>query len=75
MEVLIRTHDARRRDGSLVKVEEYRLMVDHSLLRNGSDWVPGPKRFVLETGEGLRRIDDATFQGERTGDILVLVGR
>ena len=44
--------------------------LDHSPLRNGTDWIPGPKRFALETGEGLRRVDEYTFQVVRTGEIL-----
>ena len=51
-------------------VNEYWQMVDHSPLRNGTDWLPGPKRFALENGEVLRRVDEFTFQVVRTGEML-----
>ena len=70
MEILTRTHRASRPGGAVVVVNEYWQMVDHSALRNGTDCLPGPKRFALETGEVLRRVDEYTFQVVRTGEIL-----
>jgi hypothetical protein len=70
MEILARTHRARRAGGAEVVLNEYWQMVDHSPRRNGTDWLPGPKRFALETSEGLRRVDEYTFQIVRTGEIL-----
>ena len=45
-------------------------MVDHSPRLNGTDWLPGPKRFALHSGEVLRRIGDYTFQIIDTGEIV-----
>lgn len=70
MEILARTHRATRPGGAEVIVHEYWQMVDHSPRRNGTDWLPGRKRFVLATGEDLRRVDEYTFQIVRTGEIL-----
>ena len=73
MEVVLRTRKARRPGGGEVTVVEYCQMVDHSPLRNGTDWVPGPRRYALESGQLLRKVDDATFQDQTTGDILIIV--
>ena len=70
MEILARSHPASRRDGSPVQVNEYWQMVDYSPRRNGTDWLPGPKRFALEDGDALRRVDEYTFQVVRTDEIL-----
>jgi hypothetical protein len=70
MEILSRTHRASRPGGTQVVVNEYWQMVDHSPRRNGTDWLPGPKRFALETGEVVRRVDEYTFQVVNTGEIL-----
>lgn len=70
MEILIHTHRARRPGGTEVVVHEYCRMVDHSPRRDGTDWLPGPKRFALATGEALRRIDEYTFQVIDTGEIV-----
>ena len=70
MEILTRTHRASRPGGAVVVVNEYWQMVDYSPRRNGTDWLPGPKRFALGTGEVLRRVDEYTFQVVRTGDTL-----
>lgn len=70
MEILIRTHRASRPGRTEVVVYEFCQMVDHSPRRNGTDWLPGPKRFVLQSGEALRRIDDYTFQIIDTGEIV-----
>ena len=70
MEILARTHRASRPGGTQVVVNEYWQMVDHSPRRNGTDWLPEPKRFALETGEVLRRVDEYTFQVIRTGEVL-----
>lgn len=37
-------------------------MVDHSPRQDGSDWLPGGKRFALTTGESVRRVDEIAFQ-------------
>jgi hypothetical protein len=70
MEILARTHRPSRPGGTAVVVHEYWQMVDYSPRRNGTDWLPGPKRFSLETGEDVRRVDEYTFQVVRTGEIL-----
>lgn len=72
VEILARTHRATRRGGAEAVIHEYWQMVDHSLLRNGTDWLPGPKRFALSSGASLRRIDEFTFQREDSGEILRL---
>ena len=59
-----------REHGTAVVVHEYWTMVDHSPLRNGAEWLPGPKRFALVSGEPVRRIDETTFQVLATGLIL-----
>lgn len=70
MEILARTHRATRPGGAEAVVNEYWQMVDHSPRRNGTDWLPGPKRFALATGEAVHRVDEYTFQVARTGEIL-----
>ena len=70
MELLIRTHQAKRPDGTPILVQEFWTMVDHSALRNGTDWLPGPKRFALSTGGAVRKIDETTFQIAATGQVL-----
>ena len=73
MEILARTHRASRPGGAEVVVNEYWQMVDYSPRRYGTDWLPGPKRFALESGEVLRLVDEFTFQVVRTGEILSTV--
>ena len=70
MEILVRTHRARRPGGTEVVIHEYCRMVDHSPRGNGTDWLPGPKRFAIQTGEPLRRVDESTFQVIATGEIV-----
>ena len=73
MEVLVRTHRAARPGGGEVFVHEYSQFVDHSLRRTGADWVPGPKRFQLESGELVRILDEGVFQVVPTGEVLRLI--
>ena len=73
MEILVRSYRARRPGGTDAAVHEYCEMIDHSLLRNGSDWLPGAKRYALSTGEPLRPIDAGTFQLLATGELVILM--
>ena len=73
MEVLVNSSRARRRNGDEVLVDDYRDMVDTSLLFSNTDLVPGMKRLLLRTGEPVRKIEDGVFQLVDTGEIIVAV--
>ena len=74
MDVLVRTIRARRPNGGEVLVDEHWDFVDMSPRQSGTDYVPGQKRFMLRTGEPIRELEEETFQNERTGEILLVLG-
>jgi hypothetical protein len=71
--VLVRTHRTQRPGGGFAVVNEFWEMVDHSPLRNGIDWLPGGRRYALQSGEPVRAVDEITFQLVATGEILRLL--
>jgi len=73
MEVHVRSFKTRRPGGGLLVVDEFWEMVDHSPLSNGSDYLPGGKRFAVKGGEAVRRVDEAVFQLVSNGEILTVL--
>ena len=56
-------------------VDEYCEFVDMSPRRSGTDYLPGPKRLALRTGEPVTLLDEITLQNARTGEVLRLIGK
>lgn len=74
MEIRVRTTRARRPGGSEVLIDEYWTMVDHSPRHDGSNFLPGPKRLALRTGETVHKLDEFAFQIAATAEVLIALG-
>ena len=74
MNVLVRTLRVRRPNGAEALVDEYCEFVDVSPRQTGAEYLPGPKRFTLRTGEPVSVLDELTFQNVRTGEVLRILG-
>ncbi len=74
VEVLVRTHRAKRPSGAEVLIHEYWEMVDTGPAGSGTNYLPGMKRLALPTGEIVRELDQGFFQLAATGEILRAVG-
>lgn len=72
VETVVHKHLAKRPGGQQVVIHEIWEFVDVSLRRDGTEWVPGGKRYALSTGETVHRIDEFAFQLAATGAILIL---
>jgi hypothetical protein len=74
MEEVTRTIRVKRPSGAEALVDEVQEFVDMSPRRSGEDYLAGPKRLVLRTGEPVNRIDELTLQNARSGEILRVIG-
>jgi hypothetical protein len=74
MERVVRTFRVKRPAGLEALVDEIHEFVGMSPRRSGVDYLPGPKRRALRTGEPVNLIDELTLQNARTGEILQVLG-